>query len=103
MYLLLAIVFHYLIIETIQLKEEPIEGTVISKNNKKGLYLYPRFEIIVEGSDSFSMVTKEQFESITIGNQVTGYMRAEEPFMTDKDIQMELLIGISISIFYIMF
>lgn len=40
------------------------------------------------------MVSKEQFESILIGDQVSGYMRNEDTFMTDKDIQIELMIGI---------
>src|SRR5699024_8713162 len=94
LYILLTSGAHYIITD-IPL-EEAVEDVVVEKNSKKGLYLYPRFEIKVEGSETPSMVSKEQFESIEIGDKVSGYMRNEDTFLTDKNIQMELMIGIPI-------
>lgn len=96
---LITIGFHYLVVAAIQLKEEPVEREVIAKHTKKGLYLYPRFEIYVEDTERSSMISKEQFESIRIGDQVSGYIRDQETLMTDKDIQVELMIGIPILVF----
>lgn len=94
--LLLTTGFHYLIVDTNALKEKPVEDLVTAKHSKKGLYLYPRFEIQVEGSETPTMVSKEQFETITKGDTVSGFMRSEDTFMTEKEIQVELMIGIPI-------
>lgn len=98
LYILLTSGAHYIITD-IPL-EEAVEDVVVEKNSKKGLYLYPRFEIKVEGSETPSMVSKEQFESIEIGDKVSGYMRDEDTFLTDKNIQMELMIGIPILVLF---
>lgn len=98
-FFLLTIGFNYLVADTGQLKEEAVEREVVAKHTKKGLYLYPRFEIYVEGKENSSMISKEEFESINIGDRVTGYIRGEETFMTDKDIQVELMIGSPILVF----
>ncbi|MBO0996005.1 hypothetical protein [Bacillus sp. SD088] len=41
------------------IKDKPAEETVELKYSKKGLYLYPRFEILVPNSERPSSVTKE--------------------------------------------
>src|SRR5699024_947214 len=46
--------------------------------------------------DFFLKESKEQFESITIGDKVSGYMRNEDTFLTDKNIQFESMIGIPV-------
>lgn len=97
--LLLALGFHYLIVKTIQLKDKPVEREVLSKQVKKGLYLFPRFEITVEGSEYPALISKDEFESIRIGDQVSGYMRGEDHFLTNKAIKMELIIGIPLLLF----
>lgn len=78
------------------IKDEPAEETVELKYSKKGLYLYPRFEVHVSNSERPSSVTKEQFEAIQIGDKISGYMKNEETFVTEKDIQFEKLLGIPI-------
>jgi|SRR5699024_9816206 len=98
--ILLTSGLHYLITDLQGDKE--VEAKVLLKNSKKGLYLYPRFEVLVEGSDNASMISKEKYESIKIGDKVSGYIRGEESFVTEDDIQFELMIGIPILIsFYI--
>ncbi|GIN74194.1 hypothetical protein J14TS2_46690 [Bacillus sp. J14TS2] len=78
------------------IKDKPVEETIEIKYSKKGLYLYPRFEILVSNSERPSSVTKEQFESIHVGDKISGYMKNEETFVTEKDIQFEKLLGIPI-------
>lgn len=97
--LLLTSGFHYLIVDTNNLKEEPVEDIVTVKYSKKGLYLYPRYEVQVEGSETPAMVSKEQFETINEGDTITGYMRNEDTLLTEGNIHNELMIGIPILVF----
>lgn len=78
------------------IKDEPVEETVELKYSKKGLYLYPRFEVHVSNSERPSTVSKEQFESIHIGDTISGYMKNEDTFVTERDIQFEKGLGIPI-------
>lgn len=80
------------------IKDEPVEETIELKYSKKGLYLYPRYEILVSNSDRPSTVSKEQFESIEAGDTISGYMKNKDTFVTEKDIQFEKLLGIPILI-----
>lgn len=80
------------------IKDEPAEETVELKYSKKGLYLYPRFEILVSNSERPSTVSKEQFESIHVGDNISGYMKNADTFVTEKDIQFEKALGIPILI-----
>src|SRR5699024_12302645 len=75
---LLTFGFHYLVADTGQLKEEAVEREVVAKYTKKGLYLYPRFEVYVEGYENSAMISKEEFESINIGDKETVYISDEE-------------------------
>src|SRR5690625_2749406 len=80
------------------IKDEPAEETIEFKYSKKGLYLYPRFEILVSNSERPSTVSKEQFESIHVGDKISGYMKNADTFVTEKDIQFEKALGIPILI-----
>ncbi|GIO24697.1 hypothetical protein [Oceanobacillus sp. J11TS1] len=80
------------------IKDEPAEETIELKYSKKGLYLYPRYEIHVSNSDRPSTVSKEQFESVEVGDTISGYMKTEDTFVTEKDIHFEKLLGIPILI-----
>lgn len=91
--------WHYLMLETNNLKEEPVEGIVTMKYSKKGLYLYPRYEVQVEGSETPSMVSKEQFETLEEGDTITGFMRNEDTLLTKENINNELMIGMPILVF----
>src|SRR5699024_455193 len=77
---------------------EPAEETIEFKYSKKGLYLDPRFEILVSNSERASTVSKEQFESIHVGDKISGYMKNADTFVTEKDIQFEKALGIPILI-----
>src|SRR5699024_10332364 len=70
---------------TSTIKDTPVEETIENKYSKKGLYLYPRFEIMVTNSERPSTVTKEQYESMKIGDSISGYKKNDETFVTDKD------------------
>src|SRR5699024_10006827 len=84
---------------TSTIKDTPVEETIENKYSKKGLYLYPCFEIMVTNSERPSTVTKEQYESMKIGDSISGYKKNDETFVTDKDIQFEISLGIVILIF----
>ena len=99
MFVVMAAGFTTLYIYNINIFEgEPVEEIIEQKYSKKGLYLYPRFEIVVSNSDQPSRVTREQFESIQIGDQISGIRRGET-FLTSKDIQFEKRVSIPIFIF----
>ncbi|WP_339233713.1 DUF3592 domain-containing protein [Oceanobacillus sp. FSL W7-1281] len=98
-FLFITIGFTWLYIDfSSTIKDEPVEETIELKYSKKGLYLYPRYEILVSNSDRPSTVSKEQFESIEAGDTISGYMKTEDTFVTEKDIQFEKLLGIPILI-----
>lgn len=80
------------------IKDNPVEETIKLKYSKKGLYLYPRFEILVSNSERPSTVSKAQFESIHVEDKISGYMKNAETFVTEKDIQFEKSLGIPILI-----
>src|SRR5690625_7751388 len=63
------------------IKDEPAEETIEFKYSKKGLYLYPRFEVLVSNSERPSTVSKEQFESIHVGDKISGYMKNADTFV----------------------
>src|SRR5699024_8775507 len=71
------------------IKDEPAEETIEFKYSKKRLYLYPRFDILVSNSERPSTVSKEQFESIHVRDNITGYMKITDTFIMEKDIQFE--------------
>src|SRR5690625_3149684 len=105
-FLLLAITlgFTFLIIHFNQtIKDEPVEETIELKYSKKGLYLFPRFEIIASNSERPSTVSKEQYESINIGDQISGYKKNADTFLTEKDIQFEIRLGVVILVFLYLF
>src|SRR5699024_8933179 len=81
------------------IKDKPAEEKVEVKYSKKGLYSYPRYKIHVTNSEQPSTVTREQFEIIEPGDTVAGYMKNENSFVTDQDIQFEKTLGIPILIF----
>src|SRR5699024_4956525 len=54
---------------------------------------------MVTNSERPSTVTKEQYESMKIGDSISGYKKNDETFVTDKDIQFEISLGIVILIF----
>ena len=80
------------------IKDKPAEETVEVKYSKKGLYLYPRFEIHVTDSDRPNAVSRERFESIQPGDTINGYMKDGDTFVTEKDIQFDKLLGTPILI-----
>src|SRR5699024_4699645 len=80
------------------IKDKPAEETVEVKYSKKGLYLYPRFEIYVTDSDRPNAVSRERFESIQPGDTINGYMKDGDTFVTEKDIQFDKLLGTPILI-----
>src|SRR5699024_3390080 len=79
--------------------DKPVEEKVEVKYSKKGLYSYPRYKIHVTNSEEPSTVTREQFELIEPGDTITGYMKNEDSFVTDKDVQFEKTLAIPILIF----
>lgn len=81
------------------IKDKPAEEKVEVKYSKKGLYSYPRYKIHVTNSEQPSTVTREQFELIEPGDTVAGYMKNEDSFVTDQDIQFDKTLGIPILIF----
>lgn len=81
------------------IKDEPVEETIEFKYSKKGLYLFPRFEIHVSNSERPSIVSKEQYESIAIGDKISGYKKNADTFVTEKDIQFEKGLGMVILFF----
>lgn len=83
----------------ITIKDKPAEEEVEVKYTQKGLYIYPRYKIQVTNSDEPSTVTKEQFELIESGDTISGYMKNEDSFVTDKDVQFEKSLGIPILLF----
>ena len=97
MLLLMTFGFTWLYINfSTTIKDEPVEETIEAKYSKKGLYLYPRFEIHVSNSERPSTVSKEEFESIAVGDKISGYMKNTDTFVTEKDIQFEKALGIPI-------
>lgn len=97
LYLLFALGAQYLISDVIrELNDEPIEATVEAKNIKKGLYLYPRFEVYVEDFESPMKVSRKEYEDLSIGDKVYGSHRNEDKLMTETEIKFELMIGIPI-------
>jgi len=87
-------------------EKEEAEATVMIKSVKKGLYLsplIPRYEIMVEGSDKATKVSKDTFNALEIGDEIEGYMRADRHFVTEDQIKSEniyfipLLIGIYVA------
>ncbi|MFS0751637.1 hypothetical protein [Oceanobacillus sp. 1P07AA] len=79
--------------------DEPVEETVELKYSKKGLYLYPRFEVHVSNSERPSKISKEQFDAIQVGDKISGYMKNADTFVTEKDIQFEKTLAIPVFIF----
>src|SRR5699024_1430046 len=97
LYLLFALGAQYLISDVIrELNDEQIEATVEAKHIKKGLYLYPRFEVYVEDFESPMKVSKKEYEDLSIGDKVYGSVRNEDKLMTATEIKFELMIGIPI-------
>lgn len=97
LYLLFAVGFQFLILNVIkELNDEQIGATVESKHIKKGLYLYPRFEVYVEGFESPMKISKEEYDDLSIGDKVYGSVRNEDKLMTATEIKFELMIGIPI-------
>ncbi|MCT1902707.1 hypothetical protein [Oceanobacillus sojae] len=84
---------------SLTIKDEPAVETVEFKYSKKGLYLYPRFEVFVSNSERPSKVSKEQFESIQAGDKISGYMKNADTFVTEKDIRFEKTLAIPIFLF----
>lgn len=81
------------------IEDKPAEEEVEIKYSKKGLYSYPRYKIHVTNSEESSTVTKQQFELIQPGDTITGYMKNEDSFITDKDFQFEKTLGTPILLF----
>src|SRR5690625_725256 len=81
------------------IKDKLAEEKVEVKYSKKGLYSYPHYKIQVTNSEEPSTVTREQYELIEPGDTINGYMKNEDSFVTDKDIQSEKTLSIPILIF----
>lgn len=92
----MTIAVHYFVVAPEKQETEAIVGF---KNSKKGLYLFPRYEILVHGSDKETSVSKETYYSIEIGDNIEGYMRADRHFVTEDQIQMERLYFVPVLIF----
>lgn len=72
--------------------EKETEATVVVKDSKKGLYLFPlipRYEVFVEGSDKPSKVSKKTYNAIEVGDDIHGYMIADRNFMTDYHLKRD--------------
>jgi len=99
LFVLMTVGFTFLFVHfSDTIKDEPAEEKVLAKYSKKGLYLYPRFEVQVSNSERPSTVSKEQFDSIELGDAIPGYMKNAETFVTEKDIRFELTLGVPILI-----
>jgi len=99
-FIIMAIGFTFLFYHFgIAIKDRPAEEEVEVKYIQKGLYMYPRYKILVTNSENPSTVTKKQFDTIQIGDTISGYMKNEESFVTDKDVQFEKSLGIPILLF----
>lgn len=77
---------------------KPVEKTIERIHIKKGLYLYPRYEVVVEGEEQSNDITKEQFESHDFGDTISGYETSYGDFRTTLDKRYENTIGLVILI-----
>lgn len=73
---------------------KPIEKTIERIHIKKGLYLFPRYEVVVEGAERSNDITKDQFESLDFGDTILGYETSYGDFRTALDKRYENLIGL---------
>lgn len=70
-----------------------VEKTIERIHIKKGLYLFPRYEIDVVGEERSNDITKGQFESLSFGDTIHGYETSYGDFRTDLDKRYENIIG----------
>lgn len=75
----------------------PTEAEIESIHSKKGLYLYPRYEIQVDESDFYSKVTKQEYEQLKVGDTISGFL-SDNSFKTKTERAFEFRLGILIQI-----
>src|SRR5699024_5356465 len=95
LFVLFAVGFQFLLLNQDTLSDRT-EVTIESKHSKKGLYMYPRYEIKIEGMDEYSKISKEEFEHLRVGDTISGYLYSENSFTTDTERQFEMRLGIFI-------
>ncbi|HLQ73482.1 MAG TPA: DUF3592 domain-containing protein [Bacillota bacterium] len=81
--------------------QDEAESTVLLKSAKKGLYLpalIPRYEVVVVGSDTPTKVSKDMYDSIELGDEISGYISSKGHFETDYHIKIEKMYFIPLMI-----
>ncbi|HLQ73167.1 MAG TPA: hypothetical protein VK125_02985 [Bacillota bacterium] len=102
LFILFAVGFQFLLLNQDALSDRT-DVTIESKHSKKGLYLYPRYEIKIEDMDEYAQISKEEFEHLRIGDTISGYLYNENSFKTDTERQFEMRLGIFIQFILYLF